>query len=75
MSDDFIVIDRPLYLTQDGGRVVEENDPLSRWLHWAKGTRVKRSEYEKLTRAVEVVELPKQRPAAPNKSRRPQGNK
>jgi hypothetical protein len=75
MSDDFVTIDRPLYLTEDGGRVVHENHPRARWLHWTKGMRVKRSEYEQLYRPTVTVELPKQSTPRPNKSRRPTGNK
>lgn len=75
MSDEWIIVDRPLYLTEDGGRVVDEGDPAGRWLHWPKGARVKREEYEQLVRKVETVELPKQRSASANKSRKPQGNK
>lgn len=73
---EWVVVDRRLLLTEDGRRVVEEGDPEGRWLHWTPGTRVLKSEYDRLAKKpVETVELPKQAPTPKNKSRRPSSNK
>jgi hypothetical protein len=74
-DSEWVEIDRPLYLTEDGGRVVEEGDPAQRWLHWPKGARVRRAEYDRLTRKVETVELPKERQPQANKQRTPRNSK
>lgn len=84
-----VVIDRHLYLTEDRSRVVEENDPASRFLWAAPGDEVSRAEAERLGAikakaepepAEEAAEpeaetAPKQRTPRTNKARRPAGNK
>lgn len=84
-----IVIDRHLYLTEDRSRVVEENDPASRFLWAAPGDEVSRAEAERLGAikaqaepepAEEAAEPeaeaePKQRTPRANKARRPSGSK
>lgn len=83
MSDK-VTIDRHLYLTEDGSRVVEEGDPAGRWLWAAPGTEVSRVEAERLG-AVErprveqppadPPEPPKARTTPANKARRPAADK
>jgi hypothetical protein len=64
MSDETVIIDRHLYLTEDESRVVEEGDPAGRWLWAAPGAQVKRRDAEQLG-AVKADPGPE---AAPEKS-------
>lgn len=80
-----VVVDRHLYLTEDRDRVVEENDPASRFLWAAPGDVVPRSEAERLgaikperktaEEAPEPEAEPKQRAPRTNKARRPAADK
>jgi hypothetical protein len=82
-----IVVDRHLYLTEDRDRVVEENDPASRFLWAAPGDEVSRGEAVRLGAiqadpkpAKEAAEpeaeaAPKQRAPRANKARQSAGNK
>jgi hypothetical protein len=82
-----VIIDRHLYLTEDRSRVVEENDPASRFLWAAPGDVVSRDEAERLgaiqaePEPIEDAEEsqseaePKQRAPRQNKARRPAADK
>lgn len=73
-----IVIDRHLYLTEDRDRVVEENDPASRFLWAAPGDEVSRAEAERLgaiKAAPEPAPEPEAAPEAEPKQRAPRANK
>jgi len=75
-----VAIDRHLYLTEDGERVVEEGDPAGRWLWAAPGNKRPRADAERLGAVVVTPEPadpePKSSPAPPNKSRsKPAGDK
>lgn len=86
-EDGAIVIDRHLYLTEDRDRVVEENDPASRFLWAAPGDEVSRAEALRLgaiqpdrEQAKEASDPegeaePKQRAPRANKARQPSGHK
>lgn len=73
-----VKIDRHLYITEDGSRVVEEGDPAGRWLWAAPGQDVPRAEAERLGAvapepAPEPVQPSRESKAAPasrNKIRR-----
>jgi hypothetical protein len=47
-DEEWVVIDRHWSLTADRDRVVPEDDPDARTLHWVPGTRVRRAEAERL---------------------------
>lgn len=77
-----VTIDRHLYLTEDGTKVVAEGDPAGRWLWAAPGQEVPRKEAERLGAIqpepetepepeAEVKPQPKQRTPRTNKARRP----
>lgn len=75
-----VVMDRHLYLTEEKDRVVEENDPASRFLWCTPGMSVPLAEAERLgavkaNSEEEPVEAPKQRTPAQNKQRKPHENK
>jgi len=76
-----VAIDRHLYLTEDGSRVVEEGDPAGRWLWAAPGNKRPRAEAERLGAVAEAASdaepepEPKASPAPPNKARKPAGDK
>lgn len=85
-EDGSIVVDRHLYLTEDRSRVVEENDPASRFLWAAPGDEVSRAEAVRLgaikAESEPVPESepatkaePKQRTPRANKARGPAGDK
>lgn len=72
---DMVTVDRHWYLTEDGTRVVEENDPACRWLWASPGTEVPRVDAVRLG-AVKAPPAPtpdpaeedtKMRAAPPNK--------
>lgn len=79
-----VIIDRHLYLTEDRKRVVEENDPASRFLWAAPGDEVSRAEAARLgaipaaeepAPEAEPDEQPKRRAPQTNKARRSAGDK
>lgn len=80
MSDEIVIIDRHLYLTEDESRVVEEGDPAGRWLWASPGQEVRRRDAEQFG-AVKPAPEPepepeaKARPAAANKARRKPADK
>lgn len=59
------------FLTEERNRVVPEDDPAARWLHWRKG------DYVEVSEALRLGAIPAKRLAAsPNKMRRnPSDNK
>lgn len=69
---DDVIVDRHLYLTEDGRSVVEEGDPAGRWLWASPGTAVPRADAERLG----AVERPaKQRQTPASKQRTKPANK
>jgi hypothetical protein len=83
---DMVTVDRHWYLTEDGSRVVEENDPACRWLWASPGTEVPRADAVRLGAAKtdppaapepapEVVADTKARSAPPNKQLAKPGDK
>lgn len=71
MSDEHIIVDRHLYLTEDRSRVVEEGDPAGRWLWASPGQEVTRRDAEQLGA---VKSAPEPKPDEP-KQRAPRANK
>lgn len=74
-----VVMDRHLYLTEDKDRVVEENDPASRFLWCTPGMSVPLAEAERLgavkaNSEADPVEASKQRAPAQNKQRKPRAS-
>lgn len=69
-----VQIDRHMYLTEDGKRVVEEGDPEGRWLWAAKGGSKPRDEAERLGYApkaeLKKAEKPKRRKTTPSDKKR-----
>lgn len=70
-----VTIDRHLYLTEDGCRVVEENDPAARWLHWTPGQSIAKHEFERLCKPKTPPPEAKKRVPAANKARKPAASK
>lgn len=61
------IVDRHLYLTEDRGRVVEENDPAGRWLWASPGSEVDMDE------AVRLGAVQPQSEPAPEPEPEPEG--